>query len=476
MRLPPLALSRTLRAAALLGLAFGAADLASAQSWQQQHDSLVARLRALKDKAGSFGPAYEPIYAATLPWYETWGGRNDKKVDDNMVSPEQYATELADALEHGRNFIADHPGSQWPLVFEKTLPGGKVVKCNYWLALPAGFPKGGQSFPLIVGLHGSGWLAHKISFVRGKGDGGATFGVVPIDEGGPWQLDFLNAYLDELESILPVDRDRVYLEGHSLGAMATWEWALNNPERFAAVSPRDGVGEPYRAIRLRNVPAWVIHGEKDDVIYPAYAEQMITAMRATGGTAKYSLLPNAPHNVPSDFDQASVVKWYLQQSRSHDPAPPDPREALGLNEHGISAWTLVTLPAAAYWQSGPTSPAEKRLITRPAELPLIKKVESKGLLVGSPIRQRYQPDLQTVTLWLAVPAEAGPDPSAKPGPLSVARYYFQGTYKDGLSRAKEITSQVAGSGKIPSGFVWITPLSLWQNTPRGIAEYWIELN
>ncbi|HEY5079411.1 MAG TPA: hypothetical protein VII43_06170, partial [Opitutaceae bacterium] len=271
MRILPLALSRALLAVALCTAA--AADPAPGQSWQQQHDALVARLRALKDKAGAFGPAYGAIYAATIPWYETWGGRNDKKVDDNMVSPEAYAAELADALEHGRNYIEEHPGSQWPLVFEKTLAGGKVVKCNYWLALPAGFPKEGQSFPLIVGLHGSGWLGHKISFVRGKDAGGSTFGVVPIDEAAPWQLDFLNAYLDELESILPVDKDRVYLEGHSLGAMATWEWALSNPERFAALSPRDGVGEPYRAIRLRNVPAWVVHGEKDDVIYPAYAEQ-----------------------------------------------------------------------------------------------------------------------------------------------------------------------------------------------------------
>ena len=44
-----------------------------------------------------------------------------------MVSPEQYATELADAFEHGRNYIAENPGSQWPLMFEKTLAGG-----NWW--------------------------------------------------------------------------------------------------------------------------------------------------------------------------------------------------------------------------------------------------------------------------------------------------------------------------------------------------------
>ncbi|HEY5078404.1 MAG TPA: hypothetical protein VII43_01100, partial [Opitutaceae bacterium] len=197
---------------------------------------------------------------------------------------------------------------------------------------------------------------------------------------------------------------------------------------------------------------------------------------ATGGSAKYSLLPNAPHNIPPDFDQASVVKWYLQQSRSHEAPAPDPRDALGLNDRGFSPWKAVALPADAYWVSKPTSPPDHRLITRPAELPLFRKIESKGLLVGSPIRQRYENDQRSLTLWLAVPAEMGPDTGAKAGPRAVARFYFQGTYRDGFAHARQIEPEVTAGGNRPSGIVWVTPLSLWQNTPRGIAEYWIELN
>jgi pimeloyl-ACP methyl ester carboxylesterase len=470
-------LSRLLLAACCSLLCAGAH---AAEGWQAQHDALVARLRALRPKAGDFGPAYEPIYRAALGWYESWGGRNDKKVDDNMVSPEQYASELADALEHGRNYIAENPGSNWPLMFEGKLPDGRVVTCNYWLILPKGFPAQGKSYPLDVGLHGSGWLAHKISFVRGKGMQGEMFSVVPIDEAGPWQLDFLNTYLDELERILPVDRDRVFLEGHSLGAMATWEWALANPERFAAISPRDGLGEPYRAVRLRNVPAWVVHGEKDDVIYSGYAEQMISAMRSTGGTARYSLLPNAPHNVPADFDQASVVAWYLKQTRSHEAPPADPRDSLGLGDAGFSPWQVIAVPAGSYWRSAPTPAPEKRIITRPAERPLFKKIQSKGLLVGSPVLQLFAPDQRTMTLWLAVPdpllSGARKDPEfAETAARRAVRFYFRGTYREGLDHAKDIAAAVAATGQAFSGGIWVTPLSLWQNTPKGIAEYRVEL-
>ena len=46
------------------------------------------------------------------------------------------------------------------------------------------------------------------------------------------------AYLDELCRMFPIDQDHVYVEGHSMGGIATWEWAMGNPERFAAISPR----------------------------------------------------------------------------------------------------------------------------------------------------------------------------------------------------------------------------------------------
>ncbi len=171
-----------------------------ADDWQDQHDHLVARLRALEPIAGHWGPAYGALYRVALPWYERWGGNPRHDVDDWMMPPEQYAAEFADALEHGRNFLAENPQALVPLVFTAPRPDGGTFEANYWITLPSGFPGEGQTYPLIISLHGSGWLGHKLSFVRrARKDpsGGRTFTVTPIDEAGPWQIDFLNAYLDE---------------------------------------------------------------------------------------------------------------------------------------------------------------------------------------------------------------------------------------------------------------------------------------
>src|SRR5271166_4837583 len=101
------------------------ADSATPAAWQDQHDNLVRRLRNLTKMEGAFGPAYQPLYHAALPWYELWGGREQHPVDPDMVAPEDYAEELAGSLEQGRNFFAEHPSDLFPLVFRKTLPGGK---------------------------------------------------------------------------------------------------------------------------------------------------------------------------------------------------------------------------------------------------------------------------------------------------------------------------------------------------------------
>jgi len=456
---------------------------ATAVSAPEHYDQLVERFRALEAREASFGPDYEPLYRAAIAWYEAWGNHTNDPADTYFVAPDEYAAEFADALEHGRNYIGEHLGSAFPMAFEKKLPDGTVVKANYQLNFPAGFPEKGRKFPLVIGLHGSGWLGHKISFVRGGKTGGRVFQVTPINQGGPWKLDFLNAYLDELLRILPVDPDKVYLEGHSLGAMATWDWAMNNPERFAAISPRDGAGAAFRAVRLKHVPAWVVHGAEDDVIFPAYSDQMVTALRAVGGTVKYSLLKGAPHNLPPDFDQQAVISWYLQQSRSHKPAPADPLDALGIGPSGFSETAIVTLPGGWFWKSAtvPTQPdSDRRSANKDLERLLFRKVEDQGGLVNGPIRQEIDPEKQVTTLWLAIPnsihSKVKHDVSIiRLAHRKAARFYCRGDTRTALARANEVSAKLKSEGRGLCDTVWLTTLASRQRGSNHISKCWIEL-
>ena len=456
----------------------GAADQ---NDWQRQHDDLVGRMRALVGKKNAFGPAYEPLFHSALRWYEEWGGKPRHEVDDWMVPPETYAAELAEALEHGRNPFTENPGALWPLVFEAQV-AGREFRANYWLTLPAGFAEPGRTFPLVISLHGSGWLGHKISFVRKSGkdpSAGGVFTVTPIDEGGPWQIDFLNAYLDELLRMLPSDRDRIYVEGHSLGAMATWEWAMANPERFAAISPRSGSGEPFRAVRLKHVPSWVIHGADDDVVPAGLADQMVTALQACGACVKYSVLSGVPHNMPPDLDERQVVDWYLHQTRSREAAPADPRDGLGLTDAGFSHWEKVAQPAGQFWVSAPV-PLTDFEAQRAALPALFRKAHDQKETVDASIVQKLDVRTNAVTLWLPVPkslrTSGNLDATAVARPATqCVRFYFRGETRQALAHLASLKAEVGAAGLHLSEEVWITPLSLWRETAGYIAEYRMEI-
>lgn len=478
---PPHAFTfRPLVASLLICCTAHAADTGAPDPRWEKHVQLVLQLRKLASKENSFGADYQPIYHAALPWYGLWRGSGQNPVDSDMVSPEDYADGLASALEAGRNYFAKMPGASFPLVFQKTLSDGKEFHANYLLSLPAGFPKAGHVFPLIIDLHGAGWVGHKISLRPGSGPAGPTFCVTPICMSGPWHIDFLNAYLDELLAILPVDKDRVYLQGHSMGAMATWEWALANPERFAAISPRAGIGEPYRASRLKNVPAWVIHGEDDDVIPLAWEEPMVSALQSQGASVRLSVLKGGGHNMPADLDQRQVVDWYLRQSRSHLPTPPDPRDALGLDASGFSPWEIISVPDMTAWKSQPVSNQGYDGISVAAKA-LYQKVHNRGEAVDSGIWWEIDPGSRATTLWLDIPrtlhAAGAADPTAVVIPESrFVRFYGRGQIERAFDHLQAIKTDLASKGHVPSGSLWYMPLSLWRETPDSIYECRVQTN
>lgn len=460
-----------------------ARGLGASASWQERHDQLVARLRALNPKEDAFGPAYQPLYHAALPWYERWGGRAPHAVDDWMVPPDDYAAELADALEHGRNYFAENPEALLPLSFETKLSTGRTISANYWVILPTGFPEHGRKFPLVISLHGTGWWGHAISYVRRARQSVAVrraFGVTPINEGGPWQIDFLNAYLDQLLEMLPIDQDHVYVEGHSLGAMATWEWAMNNPERFAAISPRAGIGEPFRALRLKNVPAWVIHGANDPIIPSGCSDQMVLALQACGASVRYSVLKGVEHNMPPDLDEEQVLDWYLRQTRSHEPPPADPRDGLGLTPAGFSPWDIMASPGGRFWSSDPQG-AKDDAAGLQAVHALFTKVHDLGEQVDSPLQLEMDLKNHTVRYRLAIPRTLQPSAplaatAVEVPPAKYVRFYFRGETEKALAHLTTVVAEAEAAGhRLRSETVWITPLSLRYGTATHIAEFRIQI-
>jgi predicted peptidase len=151
------------------------------------------------------------------------------------------------------------------------------------------------------------------------GQKGFPFIVVSPQLGGTdaWSSDLIGALLDELIGRLPIDTERVYLTGLSLGGDATWDIACDMPWRFAAVAPVCGMGDPDRACNLKHLPVWAFHGAKDPVVPLKDDQEMVNALKACGGDVQFTIYPDAGHDswTPT-YANPELYNWFLKHRKS----------------------------------------------------------------------------------------------------------------------------------------------------------------
>lgn len=129
-----------------------------------------------------------------------------------------------------------------------------------------------------------------------------------------WDVEELDAWLDALLKQLPVDEKRIYLTGLSMGGFGTWAWAINRPDRFAALAPICGGGNPLEAYKLKDIPIWVFHGAKDPVVPIKRSEEMVEAVKQAGGNVKFTVYPEAGHDAWTEtYNNPQFYEWLLQQ-------------------------------------------------------------------------------------------------------------------------------------------------------------------
>jgi predicted peptidase len=220
------------------------------------------------------------------------------------------------------------PGHLTGRSFERLIT--KTVTAPYLLYLPPAYARDTLvSWPLLLSLHGKGERGDDLSAVKRNGvarylcDGHDLDCIVvapQCPEGDEWDVETVNALLDELVETCRVDTDRLYLTGLSMGGWGVWKMATSYPFRFAAVVPVCGRVDKYvgeKVCRLKDVPVWVFHGGKDNVVPIEDSEFMVGALRACGGNVRFTVYPDAGHDAwTPTYGNPELYSWFLQQSRS----------------------------------------------------------------------------------------------------------------------------------------------------------------
>ncbi len=216
--------------------------------------------------------------------------------------------------------------SQEPKLFEKEIT--IMAKLGYLLSLPEGYGADpAKKWPLLVFLHGAGESGSDLEKVKIHGPpkliAAGTFDhpcivVSPQCPGRGWNADLVGALIDDICREYRVDEERISLTGLSMGGFGTWALAAARPERFAAIAPICGGGNPVDAIKLRGLPMWVFHGEKDTVVPLVASQAMVKALEALGqkDNVKFTIYPDVGHDSWTEtYANPEFYTWLFAQKR-----------------------------------------------------------------------------------------------------------------------------------------------------------------
>ncbi len=224
---------------------------------------------------------------------------------------------------------------QHPTSFQQEIV--KTVGADFLLYLPDGYESSQERWPLLLFLHGAGERGDDLNRVEKHGppkliaEGRWSYPFIVVSPQCPeedwWssgrQIDVLTALLDHVESTCRVDKDRIYVTGLSMGGFGSWRLACEHPDRFAALAPICGRGDPYRARAIRHLPVWVFHGAKDEVVPLAASQEMVDALEKAGGKAAFTVYPEAGHDSWSaTYDNPALYEWFLSHTRGSAKAQP----------------------------------------------------------------------------------------------------------------------------------------------------------
>ena len=235
--------------------------------------------------------------------------------------------------------------------YEKhTFESSEGLQLPYRILFPENY-ESGQSYPLLVFLHGYGergtdneaQLAHGSSLFLNH-ENRAQFPAIVVfpqcpagdmrwswyergDGDEAWRVPLYEKPQTALQAVIElvgkimveekVDADRLYAMGLSMGGFGTFELIARMPGRFAAAVPICGGGNTA-AIGLygHDTKLWIFHGGADNVVPVANSRKMYEAIKQWDSEVKYTEYPGVNHEswTPT-FAEPTLLPWLFAQQK-----------------------------------------------------------------------------------------------------------------------------------------------------------------
>lgn len=232
-----------------------------------------------------------------------------------FVDPIELAAEVNDEVEAIRR--GEDPYVRRIGEYFRSFPAGAMYIPARVYA-PRQAAEKGKPLPLVIALHGAG--ADESMFMEGYGAGkirrlADEHGFLVVAPSTYWVLpnpSALEGLLAAIGADYEIDRDRVYVVGHSMGAMAAAGIATRHAEEIAGAVLIAG-GKFSRSESV--CPTLVIAAELDPLIPARDLQAAAEQARQAGEPVEFRVEPDAGHTLVVGDVLDDAIAWLLERRR-----------------------------------------------------------------------------------------------------------------------------------------------------------------
>jgi predicted peptidase len=129
-------------------------------------------------------------------------------------------------------------------------------------------------------------------------------------------MELLIELIHKLVKNLPVDTNRIYITGLSMGGFGTYDAIERYPHLFAAAVPVCGGGDTSKAASISHIPIWIFNGAEDAAVNPLYSLGMLEALTQAGAHIGFTQYPEVGHfSWLGAYSDPLMMEWLFRQHK-----------------------------------------------------------------------------------------------------------------------------------------------------------------
>ncbi|MDP4286125.1 MAG: prolyl oligopeptidase family serine peptidase [Bacteroidota bacterium] len=129
-------------------------------------------------------------------------------------------------------------------------------------------------------------------------------------------MELLIELIQKLKRELPIDTNRIYITGLSMGGFGTYDAIERYPHLFAAAVPVCGGGNVSRVASIAHIPIWIFLGAEDPTVNPVFSLNMLEALTKSGAHPGFTQYPEVGHfSWLGAYSDPLMMEWMFRQHK-----------------------------------------------------------------------------------------------------------------------------------------------------------------